>query len=193
MKIEFDGFLQQFTGKTFTQLKELGKEQVARVTGISFPIFGISWTPPESERSIAKDIVWFLEDRRVLYTDNIPKTALFCYISVDKIREHLSEKGKSLEPKNELRMSISGMRKACRGFQTALEKFYDLDKGQNPYKDIPPDIFYDALQQLRNIFGVELGLLTFKYGLDIDEQLANIIPTNLKEISESRYTTLDMD
>ena len=165
MKIEFSIFLQQLTGRSLDQLKEIGKEQLAKITGISFPIFGISWKPPDLERKIAKNIIWFSEDRRVLYTDNAPKTALYCYISVNKIRDYLSEKGKDLNSKSELTKSIKGMREACREFQTTLEKFYDEDKERNPYSDIPPDVFYRALQHMRNVFGAELGKLSLKYSV----------------------------
>lgn len=38
-----------------------------RLTGISCPIFGVSWNPSETERTKAIKIIRFLEDRRVLY------------------------------------------------------------------------------------------------------------------------------
>src|SRR5687768_8950801 len=43
----------------------------SRLTGMSIPIFGMSWTPPASERDAAKRVVTFLEDRRVLYNNGV--------------------------------------------------------------------------------------------------------------------------
>jgi hypothetical protein len=41
-------------------------EITSRLTGISCPVFGVSWTPPEPERAIARRVIAFLENRRVL-------------------------------------------------------------------------------------------------------------------------------
>ena len=38
-----------------------------RLTGLSCPIFGISWNPIESEIIIATRIIRYLENRRVLF------------------------------------------------------------------------------------------------------------------------------
>ena len=39
-------------------------EILNRLTGISCPVFGISWNPVDTERSIARRIIIFLEPRR---------------------------------------------------------------------------------------------------------------------------------
>lgn len=43
-------------------------ELLNRLTGISCPVFGVSWNPVDTERSIARRIIIFLEPRRVLYS-----------------------------------------------------------------------------------------------------------------------------
>lgn len=40
-----------------------------RLTGISCPIFGVSWNPAETQRTIARRIIIYLEAKRVLYAD----------------------------------------------------------------------------------------------------------------------------
>lgn len=42
------------------------KEIIKRLTGISTPIFGISWNPENTSSDVAKRAISFLEDRRVL-------------------------------------------------------------------------------------------------------------------------------
>ena len=43
------------------------REIMNRLTGISCPIFGVSWNPAETDISIARRVIIFLEPRRVLY------------------------------------------------------------------------------------------------------------------------------
>lgn len=42
-------------------------EIASRPTGVSSPIFGISWNPSEAEVTTARRVAAFLEDRGVLY------------------------------------------------------------------------------------------------------------------------------
>ena len=42
-------------------------EVARRLTGISCPIFGVSWNPGESKVTYARQTLTYLEDRRVLY------------------------------------------------------------------------------------------------------------------------------
>ena len=68
------------------------KEILKSITGISTPIFGISWSPPNTEKSEAGEVIVFLEDRRVLYNPSEMEMPGHCIQSVVEIRNFLTEK-----------------------------------------------------------------------------------------------------
>lgn len=89
---------------------------VKRLTGISTPFFGVSWNPPEAERDIARRIIAFMEDRRVLYAPSEMEVPQHCVDSVIHIREFLTDEIGKLETDKEIAKSLRAMRAACRKF-----------------------------------------------------------------------------
>lgn len=43
------------------------QEIISRLAGFSTPIFGVQWNPSEPQRAVARRVIAFLEDRRVLF------------------------------------------------------------------------------------------------------------------------------
>ena len=78
------------------------KEIVNRLTGISCPIFGVSWNPPEADISRAGRIITFLEDRRVLYNASEMEVPHHCVHSIIDIRGLLTDELGSLDANSEL-------------------------------------------------------------------------------------------
>ena len=65
-------------------------EITQRLTGLSCGVFGISWTPSISARTIAHRIIVFLEDRRVLFVPSEMELLEHCIHSVIEIRKYLT-------------------------------------------------------------------------------------------------------
>ena len=152
--------------------------------GISTPIFGFSvgWVPSESEKNIAREVIIFLEDRRVLYKPYQMEYQDECVQSVLAMRRFLTDKI-SASSSDELERNLRAMRGACRNFldrasipPNAGDRYrYGYDEGQNVL------VFNDALGELRSTFGLHIGILAAKYGIDIEDDLEKILPADESE------------
>jgi hypothetical protein len=65
---------------------------VKRINGISTPIFGVSWNPGKPERDIARQVISYLEDRRVLYAPSERELPSHCVDSVLQMRQFLTSR-----------------------------------------------------------------------------------------------------
>jgi hypothetical protein len=153
------------------------KDIASRLTGFSSPIFGMSWKPPETERSIAKRIITFLEDQRVLYSPSEMEVPHHCVQSVLDIRRFLTIEIAQLDEKAELTASLRAMRAACRKFLNAAQ----ADDGRIIQFGAQPShyaswTFNGALGEMRGVFGIHIAKLAASYGVDIEDDLAVIIP-----------------
>ena len=68
------------------------KQIIKRLNGISTPVFGVSWNPSQTDKDQAKEIINFLEDRRVLYNPSDMEMPDHCVQSVLEIRRFLTDK-----------------------------------------------------------------------------------------------------
>ena len=92
-------------------------ELANRLTGISCPVFGISWNPIDTERSIARRIIIFLEPRRVLYRELDYESLCPCITSVTEIKNYLTSELPNVDEKSNLNGYIRAMRSSCNKFQ----------------------------------------------------------------------------
>lgn len=158
--------------KTILKFKDYG----SKLTGISTPFGGVSWQPSQTERAVAASVVTFLEDRRVLYKVEEAEVPDHCIASVIEIRHFLSGKLSDLDPKNELAKNLSMMRSSCRKF---MDKTQELQIGKilrpNDYNSW---FFCAALGEMRGVFGFCLAQIVLAFGLDIEKELASILPSS---------------
>lgn len=152
------------------------REVFSRLTGISTPFFGVSWSPPESEREAARRLIVYLEDRRVLFEPSEMEVPRYCLHSIMEIRQRLTDGlGRVSDEESVLAESLRAMRAACRKFLRQLGDPRVVEFGGRDGHWASWE-FNGALGELRNGFGTHLARLVVAYGLTIEDDLARILP-----------------
>lgn len=153
------------------------KEVLSRLTGLSTPIFGAQWNPPESEVTIARRVLAYLEDRRVLYNPDSLEVPAHCVDSVIQIRHFLTSEIATLPEKSTLSASLRAMRAACRKFLDTLHERQPqiVDAAWRPGHWASWH-FNAALGELRGVFGIHVAQIAAQHGLDVEKELASILP-----------------
>lgn len=160
------------------------KSLLSRLTGLSVGLdgIGISWNPPMDEREQVRRLLTFLEDRRVLYVPEFLEVPDHVTTSVLEIRKEITATLQKLPQSSRAAASLKAMRAACRKF---LEEDYPDFRhiyiaGPVPIRhrgrdgEIPG--FFVALGELRAAFGIHVARLAYEYQIDLDEELAAILP-----------------
>jgi len=149
------------------------RDLAKRLTGISTPVFGLSWQPSASEQHIVRGLMLFLEDRRVLYHPYQLEVRDWVVQSVLQIREELTRVLQGLEEDSGLIAPCQAMRAACRKFLDATHS----PRHRSFSHHLDEDLF-TALGELRAIVGLYVAQLCLKYGLDVEGELASILPAS---------------
>jgi len=157
------------------------KEIANRITGISMPVFGISWNPPKLEKQIAEKVIVYLEDKRVLYNPYELEVPKHCIESVNQIRVFLTEQLYDVERGSELSNILRAMRDACRKLLDMLTmndihitNAYDIGLGTQM-------VFYSGVGELRGVFGILIVKLLVMNGIDCESNLITILPLQYLE------------
>lgn len=151
-------------------------ELLNRLTGISCPVFGVSWNPVDTERSIARRIIIFLEPRRVLYSSYDYESVCPCITSVTEIKNYLTSELQNIDEQSELNAYVRSMRNACNKFLSKCPDKKEFRCYACQPGNIDNWIFTSAIGELRGVFGVMIGQIAKVYGLDVEDDLAQIIP-----------------
>ncbi len=156
-----------------------------RVTGISVPFGGIQWADPgPSDGEIVRQFLLFLEDRRVLYNAIDLEVVSQVEHSIHEIREQCTNTLQKLPPKAFAVTPIRALREAGRRFHdNQNEVFRFFDRHQN-YREGSPG-FFTALGAYRATVGYQVALLAAHYDIDIEGDLASVLPTLGSEENEA--------
>ena len=162
----------------------------SRLTGLDVLGFGASWDPATSDAAVAESLVRYLEDRRVLYAFADVEVAEHCISSVLDIRRELTDILAQGGIDSVLVDSLRAMRASCRAFLERLRLDPTMDQFQivHAYRDhlagstgLHDWILNQAIGELRGVFGVHLALLASRYGIEVEEELATILPPELED------------
>jgi hypothetical protein len=150
------------------------KEILAHCTGISSPIFGVQWNPPILEIQVARDLVTDLEDRRVLFSPVAMEGPSHCLASVNSMRQSLTNALKQLSESSLLAKQLLVMRKACHHFADVIGApgFDNIDHV------FQRSVLERELFALRKAVGKALSEIVVAHGLNVEDDLATIIPYN---------------
>lgn len=162
------------------KVKLKGKSFASRLTGISLPIVGISWTPPQDERKIAKALITFFEDKRVLSMPYHMEVGRYVVDSILDIRKRITSDLEKTSSSSTLGESLIAMRTTCHKF---------LNETQEPDMRSYSMDFYmiDCLSKLRATFGIHIARLAFVYDLVVAPQLEPILPAEMEEEEPLRH------
>lgn len=150
------------------------KEIAARITGLSIPVFGVSWSPPEPEIAVARRVLVFLEDRRVLFNPYHLEVAHECVDSVIDIRRLLTEEIGRLSSESPLAHHLRAIRAGCRKFLDAAAP--SPRRGGRSWGGPLGSEFFTALGELRSTVGLHVAALAVMHGLAVEGELAEVLP-----------------
>ncbi len=167
--------------RDITQKGRIAAKSLAhRLTGFSLPFFGVQWTPPADEREIVRGLLTALEDRRVLFVPYHLEVVSQVTSSVVQMREILTKTLQTLPETSRAAGSVRAMRAACRRFlEEPAPDFRNLMRWHGARHGADEEgspSFFVALGELRATFGTHIAALAYQYGLDVEPDLASILP-----------------
>lgn len=149
-------------------------EILARLNGVSTPVFGLSWDPPTSDIAVARRVIAHLEDRRVLFSNHDVEFIPHCTDSLTKIREFLTETIAAGGTAAEFVASLRAMRAACQQFQTYIDQH---TAGVSYVGELPwANLFYEQLGRFRSTVGYNIAIISVAYGIDVESPLDKTLP-----------------
>ena len=153
-----------------------------RLSGLSIAgIGGASWQPRESDQAVARRILAYLEDRRVLYAPFECEIPAHCVDSVLEIRRFLTHELGSLGDRPELANNLRAMRAACRRFLDQTGPDVTAGNVRHHRGGTPEWIFNQSLGELRGLVGAYVAVLADAYQLPVEDGLAQALPPPVRE------------
>ena len=157
------------------------KDIMNRITGISFPVFGISWNPPPDERKIAEEVLTYIENKGIFYSGFQWEHPRDCYQSAETARNDLTNLMQKLLRNMEVFKCCEIIRDSLRQFQRSLREL-SLDKKESKTDMNNKEVadFDKSLVKLRISSGEQIAHLAVSYGLDVHAELDHWVQMAIK-------------
>jgi hypothetical protein len=147
-----------------------------RPTGAGAFGFSLNWEKVPGDENVARRVITFLEDRRLLFGERLGGDELHCVHSAIEIRHFLTEELTKAKPGRSLADSLRAMRTAMRAFVDAAgPDACDF----RYYHGHMTDRFSLALGELRSRIGLHLAVIADQYGIEVEPGLAKILPPDV--------------
>jgi len=147
-----------------------------RVSGGSVSLlgFGLNWERTAGDETVARTVLTFLEDRRVLFGERHVEDEADCVASALECRRFLTGQIAAASPGGPLEATLKAMRAAFRQF---VERGGPFGRNfQHARWGHEADPFSLALGDLRARVGEQIARVAWRYDLEIDDELARILP-----------------
>lgn len=155
-----------------------------RLNGISLFGFGANWDAPEPEQAVVHRVIKALEDRRVLYVPMYLEIPHQVEQSLQQIRAELTDALKLLPTSSPAAKLFQSMRASCRKFLSGdFPEFHNADHHRRYHRPDAHEFdssFFVALGELRAEFGQSLAELSSLYKVDLEPELASILPPEIE-------------
>lgn len=147
-----------------------------RPTGVGAFGFSLNWEKVPGDEHVARRVVTFLEDRRLLFGERHVEDELHCVHSAIEIRRFLTEELTKAKPGRSLAESLRAIRTSMRAFVDAAGP--DARNFRYHHGHMT-DRFSLALGELRSLVGLHLAVIADQYGIDVEPDLAQILPPDV--------------
>jgi hypothetical protein len=148
-----------------------------RLTGISAPFGGLQWETIPGDKEVARRVITFLEDRRILFGPRFIEDEMECVDSALAIRAFATQQIPAARPGGTVEGLLRSIRAACRQFvdragpQAAHFRHAD---GSGSVHTV--DRMSLALGDLRTVIGYAVAALADQFDLPVEDDLAQILP-----------------
>jgi hypothetical protein len=146
------------------------------LTGINMPGgFGVTWEYVTSEKETAASLLTFFENRRVLYHPFSNQCPGKVVISVLQVRSKIQSAMESLGRETYLHQLLALMRKTALSFLEYATANCEGDVSCDDCR-VRDTGCLEGLREFRREMGSALAGLCISFDLDVEEQLASIMP-----------------
>jgi hypothetical protein len=150
-------------------------EIASRLSSIGTPFVSVGWVPAKADAAVARKVIRFLEDRRMLFNACAQEEPHYCYLSALEIRKTLTEELADVPEKSDLFKHLISIRAACRTFLDNAPRSKDGFECHDMYS-MRSGQFFIALGELRATIGYHVAIMAAKWEINVEKDLAQVLP-----------------